>query len=978
MEQNLSDIHSYGYLLRHTKSGARILYIANDDDNKVFGISFRTPPADSTGLPHILEHSVLCGSKKFPVKEPFVELAKGSLNTFLNAMTFPDKTMYPVASCNDQDLVNLMDVYMDAVFYPTIHTEPKIFQQEGWSYQLDSAQDELTVSGVVYNEMKGAFSSPEGVLYREIQRSLFPDNCYGQESGGDPEEIPHLTQEEFLEFHKMYYHPSNSYIYLYGDLDINEKLAWLDDQYLSDFEHLQVDSEIPMQDTFAKVQIFQKDYPISQEESLEDNTYLSYNKVIGTFDDVKLSLAFQILDYALLSAPGAPLKKALIDAGVGKDIFGSYDSGIQQPMFSVIAKNANVEQQDTFVQIIETTLRNIVADGINEKAILAGINYIEFRFREADFGSYPKGLIYGMKMMDSWLYDDQSPWAHIQVLGLFDVMKEEVKNGYFEQLIQTYLLDNTHGTIGALVPKQGLAGELEEKYHQELQAYKASLSEQEIARIVEESSALLAFQEEESSQEDIEKIPLLQREDISPDINPIYNTEYSIQDTKLIHHEVETSGIAYVTLMFSLDHIATEWDPYVGLLQSILGIIDTRNYEYADLFNEINIYTGGIGISTEYYTDVTQARYGHYQSFLEVKGKALYPNVGILFKMIQEVILESKLEDEKRLLEIIRLLKSRLQMAFMSSGHSTAALRALSYSSALAYSKDQTDGVGFYDVVKELEENFEQHKQELIHKLQTLVSMIFTKDNLMVSYTSAREGLDSLTHEVEVLKACLPLTNVTEKITLSTKDNVENTATDELSKAATTTKNEGLKTSSKVQYVAQVGNFLQQDVPYHGTLQILKTILSYDYLWNQIRVKGGAYGCMCSFNRIGEGYFVSYRDPHLSSTLEVYQGVVDYLQNFDVDTREMTKFILGTMSSLDQPMNPNAKGERSMNLYMNRVSEEMIRAERAQILSATAEDIRNLLPVVEAILACKQICVVGGEDKIEEDRELFGEVRYLL
>ena len=1003
-EQKLSDIHSHGYVLRHRKSGARVLYLANNDENKVFSISFRTPPANNTGLPHILEHSVLCGSKKFPVKEPFVELVKGSLNTFLNAMTFPDKTMYPVASCNDQDLMNLMDVYMDAVFYPNIHTESKIFQQEGWSYQLESAEDELTVSGVVYNEMKGAFSSPEGVLYREIQRSLFPDNCYGQESGGDPEEIPQLTQEEFVTFHKTYYHPSNSYIYLYGDMDIHEKLHWLDERYLSDFEQIEVDSTIPMQDTFAQVQVFQKDYPISSEESIEDNTYLSYNKVIGTYDDVKLNLAFQILDYALLSAPGAPLKKALIDAGVGKDIFGSFDSGIQQPMFSIIAKNANLDQKDQFIQIIEDTLSGIVANGINERAILAGINYIEFRFREADFGSYPKGLIYGMKMMDSWLYDDRSPWINLQVLELFEALKAEVNSGYFEQLIRSYILENTHGTIGILLPKQGMAAEIEAKYQEELQAYKATLTEQEIEAIVQASADLVAFQEAEDSIEDIEKIPLLEREDISPEINPIFNTSYKVKGTELVHHEIETSGIGYMTLMFSLDHLAAEWDPYLGLLQSILGIIDTTNYEYADLFNEINMFTGGIGISTEYYTDVTKASSGEYRHFFEVKGKALYPSMKILFRMMRELMLESKLDDDKRLLEILQLLKSRLQMGFLSSGHSTAALRALSYSSALARSKDQSDGVGFYDVVKELEENFDTHKEDLIKKLQALVSMIFTRENLMVSYTSALEGLDVVTEELETFVSTLPATSEVvayeptlpvETITYGsatmdteTKAYVEATTDVEtmanVSAQVDTTEgshpypNEGLKTSSQVQYVAQVGNFLQKGVPYHGTLQILKTILSYDYLWNQIRVKGGAYGCMCSFNRIGEGYLVSYRDPHLTSTLEIYQGVVDFIKRFDADTREMTKLILGTMSGLDQPMNPNAKGDRSMNLYMNHVSEEMIRKERKQVLEATAEDIQNLAPVVQAILDCNQICVVGGEAKIEEERSVFNQVRNLL
>ena len=392
-EEALEGIKARGYLLRHKKSKARVIYIQNDDSNKVFCIGFRTPPDNSTGVPHILEHSVLCGSKNFPAKDPFVELVKGSLNTFLNAMTYPDKTVYPVASCNDKDFQNLMHVYMDAVLYPNIYKHEEIFRQEGWSYKLDSAQDKLTYNGVVYNEMKGAFSSPEGVLDRVVLNTLFPDTSYANESGGDPEVIPELTYEQFLDFHRRYYHPSNSYIYLYGDMDIEEKLDWLDREYLSDFDFQPVDSVIGQQSAFSEMKEKTIEYSIASDESEEDNTYLSYNKVIATSLDRELYLAFEILDYALLSAPGAPLKKALTDAGIGKDIMGSYDNGIFQPVFSIVAKNANEEQKEKFIHVIEDVLAGIVKDGIDRKSLEAGINYHEFRYREADFGNYPKGLM---------------------------------------------------------------------------------------------------------------------------------------------------------------------------------------------------------------------------------------------------------------------------------------------------------------------------------------------------------------------------------------------------------------------------------------------------------------------------------------------------------------------------------------------------------------------------------------------------------
>ena len=547
---DLSDLKSKGTLLKHKKSGARVLLMENDDENKVFTIGFRTPPSDSTGVPHIMEHSVLCGSKEFPVKDPFVELVKGSLNTFLNAMTYPDKTVYPVASCNDKDFQNLMHVYMDAVFYPNIYQHDKTFRQEGWSYKLDDPDGELTISGVVYNEMKGAFSSPEGVLDRVVLNSLFPDNAYSVESGGDPEVIPELTYKQFLDFHRKYYHPSNSYIYLYGDMDMEEKLRWLDEKYLSDFENEPVDSEIHLQKPFTEMKEVVQEYSIASEESEEDNTYLSYNKVIGTTLDEKLYLAFEILDYALLSAPGAPLKKALLDAGVGKDISGSYDNGVYQPIFSVISKNANVEQKEEFIRVIEDTLKDIVKNGINKKALRAGINYHEFRFREADFGNYPRGLMYGLQLFDSWLYDETKPFIHMQAIPTFEFLKEQVETGYFEELIQKYLLDNTHGSIVIIKPERGRTARMDKELADKLQAYKDSLSKEEIDALVKATKELEEYQEEESEPEDLAKIPVLGREDISREIAPIYNKELETGGVKLVHHEVETNGIGYTALLF--------------------------------------------------------------------------------------------------------------------------------------------------------------------------------------------------------------------------------------------------------------------------------------------------------------------------------------------------------------------------------------------------------------------------------------------
>ncbi len=957
-EEDLEGIKARGYLLRHKKSGARVIYIQNDDNNKVFSIGFRTPPDDSTGVPHILEHSVLCGSKNFPAKDPFVELVKGSLNTFLNAMTYPDKTVYPVASCNDKDFQNLMHVYMDAVLYPNIYKHDEIFRQEGWSYKLDSEQDKLVYNGVVYNEMKGAFSSPEGVLDRVVLNTLFPDTSYANESGGDPEVIPQLTYEQFLDFHRRYYHPSNSYIYLYGDMDIEEKLIWLDREYLSDFDYQPVDSAIRRQEPFDAVRENTIEYSIASDEPEEDNTYLSYNKVIATSLDKELYLAFEILDYALLSAPGAPLKKALTDAGIGKDIMGSYDNGIFQPIFSVIAKNANEDQKDEFIRVIEDVLSGIVKNGMDKKALEAGINYHEFRYREADFGNYPKGLMYGLQIFDSWLYDDNEPFMHVEALDTFEFLKKQVETDYYEELIQKFLIDNTHGAIVIVRPEKGRTARMDAALDEKLQNYKERLDKEEVLKLIRQTKELEEYQSAPESEEDLERIPVLQRSDISREFEPIINEELTLAGVPVIFHEIETNGIGYVDVLFDMSSVSEELLPYVGILQSVLGMIDTKNYDYGSLFNEINVHTGGVGTSLELYNDVTNIREKAFKSTFEIKGKALYHKLPVVFDMMEEILTASKLDDTKRIKEILAMVKSRLFMRFQSAGHQTAALRALSYASPSAKLKDMTNGISFYETVSYIEENFEKEKEHLTQVLERLSNQLFRADRMMLSVTASEEGLAGLEEMIGKLKK-----------SLFTGECEDTRCILHCEK-----KNEGFKTASKVQYVAKTGNFIDNGASYTGALQILKVILSYDYLWQNIRVKGGAYGCMSNFNRIGEGFFVSYRDPHLLRTLEVYDKVVDYLQNFTVSERDMTKYIIGTMSNIDQPMTPVSKGERSMNLYMNKVSAEMIREERNQILDATQDDIRSLHRVAEAVLKADQICVIGGEEKIEENKEIFGTV----
>ena len=957
-QETISDIQSEGYILRHKKSGARIMVLQNEDENKVFNIAFRTPPSDSTGVAHILEHSVLCGSRLFPAKDPFVELVKGSLNTFLNAMTYPDKTMYPIASCNDKDFCNLMHVYLDAVFYPNIYMKEEIFCQEGWSYQLESPEEELVYNGVVYNEMKGALSTPEEVLEEVNMNSLFPDNTYGVNSGGDPLFIPDLKYEDFLAFHKKYYHPSNSYIYFYGNMDIEERLQWLDREYLGNFEYDFVDSAIPLQKPFEKVKEVHCKYSISEDDDLENNTYLSYNVVVGTSLDVELANAFAVLEYALLSAPGAVLKQALLDAGIGKDIMSSYESGVLQPFFSIIAKNANSCDAQRFCQLIRSTLEKTIEEGIDKKALLAGINTMEFRAREADYGSYPKGLMYGIDVFDSWLYDDSKPFDYLK-LDVYAKLKEKVETGYFEDLIRQYFIENTHASFVILEPERGLTSKIDGQVKEKLDAYRNSLSEEELGELIRRTEKLRSFQETPSTAEELAKIPMLSRVDFGKKAAGFQNKEYHFGDVTVLHHDVFTNGIAYMDLLFDISRVAREDIPYLGILKSVLGMVNTDHYTFSDLNHEINSNTGGISVGLSVYPVLVDDN--EIKAFAGVRARVLYDKIGFAFHMADEILFHSKLDDDKRLYEIIAKLKSRLSMQLSSAGHSTAACRATSYLSQFSAFNDAIGGIAFYRLVDDLEKNFDEKKQGLKEKLRLLMGELFHKEGLFVSVTSDGEGLEWMKE---------PLGQFINKLPHADSEKKENSLILEK-------KNEGFMTTGQVQYVARVGNFKRAGFDYTGVLRIVKVLMSYDYLWTNIRVKGGAYGCMSSFGRTGDSYFVSYRDPNLRATNEVYERVPEYLENFDADEHEMTKYIIGTVSDLDTPLTPFMKGQRSLSAYMSGLSPETVQKERDEVLSAMPEQIRALAPLVRSILEEQAICVIGNEEKIKADKDLFMNIQRL-
>lgn len=958
-KEEIEELNSTGYLLQHVKSGARLALLVNEDNNKVFNIGFRTPPADDTGVAHIIEHTVLCGSKKYPPKDPFVELVKGSLNTFLNAMTFSDKTIFPVASCNAKDFRNLVNVYLDAVFYPNIYKKEEIFRQEGWSYELEEKDGKLAYNGVVYNEMKGALSTPDSVLERYIAHEMFPDTCYSYESGGDPDSIPELTYEQFLDFHRKYYHPSNSYIYLYGNMDMIDYLNWIDQEYLNDFDKIEVDSEISCQKPFEETKYSVKEYPLGEEEDEKEKTIYSYTITAGGALDRQDYYAMKVLDYALISMPGAPVRQALIDAGIGKDISGGFSSGTLQNTFSIMAKEAEAGQQEKFVAVIENTLKELVEKGINQDSLKAALNVFEFQYREADFGSYPKGLFYCMDMFESWLYDDNEPFMHIKAGDTFRELNEYVGTDYYENLICKYMLENQHKLILTLMPKKGLAEENDRKVEQKLAAYKEGLTDEEIDMMVEKTKSLKIYQSEPSTEEELNTIPVLKLEDIDKLPQEYHIDERQVSGVKVIFSNVPSNGIAYINASFHAGNLPERYLPYISILKTVLADMDTEHHSYVELNNLINMHSGG------FHNDFTQygCTDGGTVMMFENNIRVFYHELKAAFDIMAEIIMHTKFSDTKRLYEIIAEQKSKMRVKLMSSGHLTAVTRANSYFSDSGYVKEKTSGIAYYEFLNDLEKNFEEKKEEAVRNLEELAGYLFTKENLIISFTADEEGFSQMEKELRGFVQ-----------QLSDKKCQEKPGQYELKKL-----NEAFKIPAAISYVARVGNFKEAGYEYTGIMETLRNILDYNYLWNNVRVKGGAYGVMSSYGPTsGNVVFVSYRDPNVGKTNDVFNGIPEYLRNFDEDDRAILKYIIGTISSKDIPRNPAAQGRRSFAAYVSGVTYEQICKEREEILSLSVEKIRKMAPIMEAVLAQNYICVVGNSEKIEESADLFEETKDLF
>lgn len=953
---HIEEVNSDAYVMEHVKSGARLMYLDNDDDNKVFYIAFRTTPDNSKGVPHIMEHSTLCGSRKYPLKEPFVELAKGSLNTFLNAITWPDKTMYPIASRNDVDFHNLMDVYLDAVFYPNCLKNPQILMQEGWHYELENKEAPLTYNGVVYNEMKGALSSPEAIMEDRAMEKLFPDTTYGVESGGDPEVIPTLSFREFTEFHRRFYHPSNSYIYLYGNMDIDKTLEYLDGEYLSAFDRRNVDSMVKTQAPFGKRISVTAPYGIAENEGTEGKAihalYNAFNDHMSTMD----SLAFRILNYVLIDMDGAPLKQAVLDAGLGSDLSGSYGDSYKQPVWIVEVTGSEVDKQQAFADVVDSTLRSIALKGLDKDMLEAALNRTEFTARENDYQGRPKGLFYGVRAMDLWLYD-RDPMEALRYIDDINTLRDNLKTNYFENLLLRYVIKNPHQVLITMKPEKGLTEKMNRETAEKLAAFKSSLSDEQLDEIMASTKALKERQASGETEEALETIPLLSRKDLKRTVEEEVLEKENVSGMDHFHFGVHTNGITYLNLYFPLSGLTEEDIPYAILLSTLLRSLSTTKHSYGELARLSNAYTGGMSFAVNGYGKVEDTN--AYLPALTVRAKALTAKADKLLDLLGEVINHTLFTDTKRLKELILQEKSEWDMTAFSRGHSLVMTRLTSYFSRGGEFAEQS-GLSYYYFLADLARKFDGEKEKLVAKLEEVSRKIFTRSGLFFETIGEEEEKKAVLSNLSLL--------------VDDMEEGEKKGPRPFS-FPPAEKNEAFRTSGKVQYVAKGGNFKSHGFAYTGALKVMETILRYEYLWKKVRVLGGAYGAFTQFLRDGTAILCSYRDPNLAETLKAYEDLPAYLENLTLSDREMTKYVIGTMAAAETQLTPSMKGERAMVHYLSGNTRESRMKIRDEVINCQVEDIRKLAPLVESVMKDPYICVMGSEDKIERDKALFDAVK---
>ena len=945
----IKEIDSEVAIYIHERTKAKILLMSNEDPHKSFCIGFRTPPADSTGVAHIIEHSVLCGSVKYPLKDPFVELAKGSLNTYLNAMTYPDKTLYPISSQNDKDFHNLMDVYLDAVFFPNIYKHKEIMMQEGWRYHIEKPEDPIEYKGVVYNEMKGAFSSSEEIGFRMIKETLFPDTTYANESGGAPKNIPDLTYENFINFHKTYYHPSNAYICLYGDMDPAETLAYIDENYLSKFNYLKVDSQIATQAPFKEMTSHKGYY--SATEGRENGLFLAYNYVVGDITCRKTMLGMSILEYVLLDTPASPLKKALIAEGIGDDVYGALQTHLKQPVFSVVAKNVAPEKEARFYELVDEMFQKYAKEGLPEHLLKGAMQVKEFEMREGDASGYSKGLFYALASMKSWIHD-ASPFIYLEYEKTLEDLKAEGSE-YFKALIKKYLLNNTHASKVALYPKVGLEKEIEEEVTKRLADFKASLSEAELQKLIDETKAFNAFQDKEEEPEATLCIPLLKREDLRREAKYPTFTTRQVNDTEYVVSPIFTNKIAYINWFIKLNGIEDKYVPYLGMIVGMLGKLDTANFTYEALSSYMDEHIGSMSFHIQALNSSKDDK--KYLPIFTIQSKALLSEVEEQVKLMREVLMHTSFEHKERLLEIIREMKALMESSISGDGHRVAYGRLLAHLSSAEHFEEKARGLAFYHFVCDLEKNWEQVQDETVAYLKEAYSFLANRNRLVVGLTVDEDVTEEVVQKIDQEISQIPVSEV-----------------DTFNQDFEITKEqEALVYPSNVNYVAAGYNFKALGYEYNGGLQMLKTILSMAFLWTRVRVQNGAYGCFCDFRKSGNMFFVSYRDPNLDQTLDIYKEVADFVEHMELSERESLQYLIGTISQMDFPFTPVTEGKTGQIYHLMNIEKEDLQKTRDELFATTVDTLRSFAPMIRACIDQNHYCVFSNAQAIEQAQTTF-------
>jgi Zn-dependent M16 (insulinase) family peptidase len=945
-EQAIPELNSTARLYRHVKTGAELLSLLNDDENKVFGISFRTPPSDSTGVAHILEHAVLCGSRKYPSKEPFVELIKGSLNTFLNAFTYPDKTCYPVASQNVQDFYNLIDVYLDAVFFPRI--TPQILQQEGWHYEIESIDQPLAYKGVVFNEMKGAYSSPDGVLHEQSQQSLFPENTYGLDSGGSPKHIPDLTYAQFKSFHERFYHPSNARIFFYGDDDPTERLRLLD-AYLSEFDPIEVDSTVALQPRFDKPKRLERSYAGGQEEGDAKQAMLTVNWMLDEVSDIETDLGLGILSYILLGTPASPLRKALIDSGLGEDVTGAglVDS-LRQMMFSTGLKGIDDGDADAIEGLILATLRTLARDGIDPQTVEAALNTVEFSLRENNTGAFPRGIALMLRALNTWLYD-RDPLAPLAFEAPLGTIKARVAGGerYFEELIGRFLLDNPHRTTLILQPDPAQAAREAEEERVRLEHARASMSADELAAVVENTRALKLAQQTPDTPEALAAIPMLTLDDLerTNKLLPLAVTES--QGARVLYHDLFTNGIIYLDVGLDLHTLPVDMLPYVALFGRALLETGVGEQDFVQLSQRIGRTTGGIWTQT--FTSVIRgSRQG--AAWLFLRGKAVPDKADELLAILRDVLLHARLDNQERFRQMVLEEKAAQEARLVPGGHGIVNTRLRANFNEADWAAEQIGGVSYLFFLRTLTQQIETDWVGVLATLEQIRQTLLNRAALLINVTADAAGWSQFEPQLADFLRALPIAPVVPARWVAEQG----------------ARFEGLTIPAQVNYVGKGADLYRLGYKPSGAASVISKYLRTSWLWEKIRVQGGAYGGFCVFDHRSGGFtFLSYRDPNLLATLDVYDQTATFLRESELSQEELTKSIIGAIGEVDQYQLPDAKGYSSMLRYLVGDTDEIRQRMREEILATSPADFHAFADALEQVVDRGLVVVLGSQGAIE-------------